>query len=151
MRDTEREAETQAEGEAGSMQGARRGTQSRDSRMTPRDPHVFVMLNGSGNEVLFFWKHPISSSCHIFLVGPFTAPLPSLQGMGCGHTTQARPVKVTPSPQDGPVAPWAAALQTRAPCLFGALRWRNVIQGSCSCFPGHRENPFAIARKGNPV
>ena len=35
MRDTEREAETQAEGEAGSMQGARHGTQSRVSRITP--------------------------------------------------------------------------------------------------------------------
>ena len=37
MRDTERvrDAETQAEGEAGSMQGARRGTQSRVSRITP--------------------------------------------------------------------------------------------------------------------
>ena len=31
----EREAETQAEGEAGSMQGARRGTGSRVSRITP--------------------------------------------------------------------------------------------------------------------
>ena len=31
----EREAETQAEGEAGSMQGARCGTQSRVSRITP--------------------------------------------------------------------------------------------------------------------
>ena len=31
----EREAETQAEGEAGSMQGARRGTRSRVSRITP--------------------------------------------------------------------------------------------------------------------
>ena len=35
MRDTEREAETQAEGEAGSTQGARRGTQSWVSRITP--------------------------------------------------------------------------------------------------------------------
>ena len=35
MRDTEREAETQAGGEAGSMQGAGCGTQSRDSRITP--------------------------------------------------------------------------------------------------------------------
>ena len=37
MRDTEieRAAETQAEGEAGSMQGARRGTQSQVSRITP--------------------------------------------------------------------------------------------------------------------
>ena len=33
MRDTE--AETQAEGEAGSMQGARRGTQSQVSRIRP--------------------------------------------------------------------------------------------------------------------
>ena len=40
MRDTEREgagggAETQAEGEAGSMQRARRETRSRDPRITP--------------------------------------------------------------------------------------------------------------------
>ena len=35
MRDREREAETQAEGEAGPMQGARCRTQSRDSRITP--------------------------------------------------------------------------------------------------------------------
>ena len=35
MIDTEREAETQAEGEAGSMQGARRGTRSRVSRIMP--------------------------------------------------------------------------------------------------------------------
>ena len=35
MRDTEREAETQAEVEAGSMQRARRGTRSRVSRITP--------------------------------------------------------------------------------------------------------------------
>ena len=37
MRDTERkrETETHAEGEAGSMQGARRGTQSQVSRIRP--------------------------------------------------------------------------------------------------------------------
>ena len=34
MRDTEREAETQAEGEAGSLQGARCRTQSQDPRIT---------------------------------------------------------------------------------------------------------------------
>ena len=34
-RDPEREAETQAEGEAGSMQGARWGTRSRDPGVTP--------------------------------------------------------------------------------------------------------------------
>ena len=35
MRDTDRKAETQAEGEAGSLQGARCGTQSQVSRITP--------------------------------------------------------------------------------------------------------------------
>ena len=35
MRDTGREAETQAERGAGSMQGARGGTRSPDSRITP--------------------------------------------------------------------------------------------------------------------
>ena len=34
MRDTYREAETQAEGKAGSMQGARCGTQFQDLRVT---------------------------------------------------------------------------------------------------------------------
>ena len=34
MRYPEREAETQAEGEAGFMQGTRRGTRSRDPRVT---------------------------------------------------------------------------------------------------------------------
>ena len=34
MGDTQREAETQAEGEAGSIQGAPYGTRSRDSRIT---------------------------------------------------------------------------------------------------------------------
>ena len=36
MRDSDREAEKQAEGEAGSMQGARRGTQSWVSRIAPQ-------------------------------------------------------------------------------------------------------------------
>ena len=35
MKDTQREAETQIEGEAGSMQGARHGTRSWVSRITP--------------------------------------------------------------------------------------------------------------------
>ena len=35
MIDREREAETQPEGEAGSMQGVRHGTRSRVSRITP--------------------------------------------------------------------------------------------------------------------
>ena len=37
LRHTEREAETQVEGEAGSMQGAGHGTQSLVSRTTPWD------------------------------------------------------------------------------------------------------------------
>ena len=37
MRDREREAETQAEGEAGSLQGAQRGTQSLDPG-SPAEP-----------------------------------------------------------------------------------------------------------------
>ena len=49
----EREAETQEEGKAGSLQGARRGTRSRDSRIAPwakgrppRDPlnpHLLIL------------------------------------------------------------------------------------------------------------
>ena len=35
MRDTEREAETQAEGEAGPLQGARCGTRSQGPRVMP--------------------------------------------------------------------------------------------------------------------
>ncbi|XP_048963116.1 CTP synthase 2 isoform X3 [Canis lupus baileyi] len=43
----EREAETQEEGEAGSVQGARRGTQSRDFRITPwAKGEVFVLNDG---------------------------------------------------------------------------------------------------------
>ena len=38
MRDTERETETQAEGEAGSMQGALCETQSQDPRIMPPSP-----------------------------------------------------------------------------------------------------------------
>ena len=57
MRDTQREAETQAEGEAGSMQGAPCGTRSEDSRITskgrdptaepPRSPGPMVFQYGS--------------------------------------------------------------------------------------------------------
>ena len=38
MRDTEREAETQAEGEAGSIQGAQCGTRSQDLRIMGSQP-----------------------------------------------------------------------------------------------------------------
>ena len=54
----EREAQTQAEGEAGSMQGARCGTRSRDSRIIPwaegrrqtTEPPIYHILN----EVIFY-------------------------------------------------------------------------------------------------
>ena len=55
MTDREREVETQAEGEAGSMQGARRGTRSRDSRIMP--------WAESGNEPL---SHPGCPLCQLF-------------------------------------------------------------------------------------
>ncbi|XP_048950981.1 E3 ubiquitin-protein ligase RNF170 isoform X2 [Canis lupus dingo] len=48
MRDREREAETQAEGEAGSMQGARCETQSRDSRITPW---------AEGTCIIAYWRY----------------------------------------------------------------------------------------------
>ena len=71
MRDTEREAEMQAEGEAGSMQGARHRTQSWGPRITPwakgrrqtaappRDPDrlVFIIYG----RFLFFFKDFIYS------------------------------------------------------------------------------------------
>ena len=61
MRDTQREAEIQAEGETGSMQGVRRGTRSRGPRIMhwaegrrsttepPRDP---LRINIQGKETL---------------------------------------------------------------------------------------------------
>ena len=56
MHERHREAETQAEGEAGSMQGAQRGTQSRVFRIVPwakgrrqtaappRDPQLYFLI-----------------------------------------------------------------------------------------------------------
>ena len=67
---THREAETQAEGEAGSTQGARRKTRSQVSRITPwakgrgqtaeppRDPLVFLIyLSGLKWELGFNSRH----------------------------------------------------------------------------------------------
>ena len=48
MRDIQREAETQAEGEAGSLQGARCGTRSQDSKITPRAEGGATRLNHWG-------------------------------------------------------------------------------------------------------
>ena len=67
----EREAETQAEGEAGSMQGARRGIRSRVSRIAPwakgrrqttappRDPRF-----------IFFNHHPYFHALYLFYMSP---------------------------------------------------------------------------------
>ena len=59
MRDTqrEREAETQAEGEAGSMQGAGRGTRSRDSRTTPWDEGGAKPLSHPGCPIQYLKKN----------------------------------------------------------------------------------------------
>ena len=80
----EREAETQAEGEAGSLQGARCGIRSRISRIAPwakgrrqtaappRDPRTFILghpLNGS--EVLVFASF---SALQPFLASPLLKP-----------------------------------------------------------------------------
>ena len=56
MRDTEREAETQAEGEAGSMQGARCGTRSQDHRITPWAEGGAKLLIHPGCPHFFFKK-----------------------------------------------------------------------------------------------
>ena len=55
MTDTQREAETQAGGEAGSMQGAGRGTQSWVSRITPCAEGGAKPLDHQGcpNEIIF--------------------------------------------------------------------------------------------------
>ena len=70
-RDRERKAETHAEGEAGSLQGSRRGTRSQDSRITPwaegrhqtaeppRDPHPQLFLK-KRNKLLLCRMHSSS-------------------------------------------------------------------------------------------
>ena len=59
MRDTERgerETETQAEGEAGSMQGARSGTRSRVSRIRPWAEGSAKLLSHVGCPIQFIIK-----------------------------------------------------------------------------------------------
>ena len=56
MRDTEREAETQTEGEAGSMQGAQRGTPSRVSRIMPWAEDHAKLLSHPGCPIGMFYK-----------------------------------------------------------------------------------------------
>ena len=52
--DTEREAETQAEGEAGFTQGARRGTRFQGSRITPWTEGSSQPLSHPGALVSYF-------------------------------------------------------------------------------------------------
>ena len=56
MRNTEREAETQAEGEAGSMQGAQSETRSQVSRITPRAEGDTKLLSHWGCPACFFFN-----------------------------------------------------------------------------------------------
>ena len=57
MRDTEREAETQAEGGAGSMQGAQYGTPSQVSRITPWTEGGGKLLSHQGCPIRCFLIH----------------------------------------------------------------------------------------------
>ena len=69
---------------------------------------------------------------------PFTAPPPSEQGTGGGHTPRAQRVRVPLSPREGPVTPWAvwgAALKEGDPRLLG------------NHFSGLVENPPAIVEE----
>ena len=61
----QREAETQAEGEAGSMQGARRGTRSRVSRITTWAEGVAKLLSHLGCPMLswFYLKACLEAEC----------------------------------------------------------------------------------------
>ena len=56
MRDTQREAETQAEGETGSTGEARRGTRSRVSRITPGAEDGAKPLSHPGCPEIYFLK-----------------------------------------------------------------------------------------------
>ena len=58
MRDRERETETQAEGETGSMQEARCGTRSQDSRIMPWAEGGAKLLSHLGCPIgPFFWNY----------------------------------------------------------------------------------------------
>ena len=57
MRHTQRQAETQAEGEAGSMQGALYGTRSWHSRIMPWAEGDAKLLSHPGCPKLFFFKY----------------------------------------------------------------------------------------------
>ena len=92
----EREAETQEEGEAGSMPGARRGTRSRVSRIAPwakgrhqtaeppRDPHLSNFKNFLSTALIFsvvftmvetngplFWFLHKAKFLEVFILRPF--------------------------------------------------------------------------------
>ena len=67
-RHRQREAETQAEGEAGSMQGARCGTQSWVSRITPWAESGVKLLSHPGCPPLLLYILYICSHCDLLVV-----------------------------------------------------------------------------------
>ena len=89
---TEREAETQAEGAAGSTQGARRGTRSRVSRIRP---WLKAALNrcttgaapdvGIFNPVCFFYRKEVSTRRRAWVL-----PVPVARAAACGHLAASR-------------------------------------------------------------
>ena len=62
MRNTQREVETQAEGEAGSMLGAQRGTRLRVSRIMPWAKGSAKLLSHPGCQILIFLNYYYLSS-----------------------------------------------------------------------------------------
>ena len=66
MRDTEREAETQAEGETGSLWGARCGTRSWDSRIMPWAQGRYSTAEPPRCPNTLIWKAIPSKTYHDF-------------------------------------------------------------------------------------
>ena len=66
LRDTEREAETQAEGTAGSMQGARRRTRSEVSRIMPWAEGSAKQLSHLGCPIFFILIVSFFTACWLF-------------------------------------------------------------------------------------
>ena len=143
----ERDAETQAEGEVDSMQGARRGTRSRDSRITPwakgrrstteppRDPNDHFKWK----ETEIIWpRHSFvsgwnrSSPGSISLLLPFSIPAPW------------EPMKISPIP--GYIYP-----------LFLGSQWRYMIkkkkkrerERERQAYGKHRKNKRKLIWLGN--
>ena len=81
MRDTEREAETQAEGEAGSMLGNRRGTRSWVSRVRPLAEGGTKPLNHQAAQIYQFLIIHQSDMCLSLLKTLFKLSLNNCQSL----------------------------------------------------------------------